>query len=687
MPDPDRHEHVNLEVERLIGLATRPLVDNSELRLVAEVELRKAIEAHEADRPGAAAEAADSLARADLHPHRGRWRIALYLLTLLVSLPLISQTVSQVMQSAGIGKIFTSLFSYVAVHGKISNLDARQSLLLYGDDRAGTYSGRWKPLWESDPENPAFLAEYAGNYFSEHKKLSPEILAAAEKVDPDNGWFLAFAAATDADAVVRREKRSADDTKAGRAPVITIIDEKQLEEALRLIHQLAAKPRLTSYQMDLLRQRIVLIPPRQDFVSQIPLLSYVAALRSFNIPFRKLPDLLAAGAQQCAAEGDVEGFQRIIGDWRALVTASATDGGTLLDLLVAKMTMISPAANFRDAALTLGLDEEARYFADVVEWSRKEKEILDQRRRAENSENETLKNKSSILGGLTSPMLANQVLSPPALSDEDRRPARYADHALFGRVLSGMGWTLLGLGVIAAASVRFNKSKLTGGLFRQMTDLLRPSDWMTLVLGGVFFPVIWYLLITRLTPLTAREWAVTFMNFIPLVGQFGSLLLSLLILPTVIASGILAKRGAILGLKPRFPWLGWLAAAAALAGVPVFGAVLLYAGAGNLVLALAFLPLFAMLAWIMSGFAFGQSLHELRRAALGRIVLPVWVSGMLALALLIPFHYAEERRWIQRDRMGEISVDAPAMSRYEYEVTQILREELLQKIRQSTIGR
>jgi hypothetical protein len=676
---------MNSEVDRLIELVVRPLADNSELRLVAEAELRKSIEAHEADRPGAAAEAADSLARADLHPHRGRWRIALYLLTLLVSLPLISHTVRQVVQSSVVGKMATSLFSYVAVPGKIPNLHPAQQLLLYGDARAGTGSARWRSLWESEPENPAYLAEYAGSYFKEHKNLSPEILAAAENIDPDNGWFLAFAAATDADTAVKREKRSTQQVKAGEAAIMTIMNEKQLEEALALIHQLAAKPRFTSYQADLLRQRIPLFAPRKDFVSQIPLLGYVAALPAHGISFRKLADILAAGAQQSAAKGDVEGFRRIVGDWRGLVTASAKGGTTMVDLLVAKVTMLGPAANFRDAARTLGLEEEARYFADLVEFSKADKDAREQRRPAEGAKEESFRKKSSILGGLTGPMLGRQVLSPPPYSAEDMLPARYADHALFGRAFSGLGWTLIGLGVVAVACVRYNKSKLTGGLFRRMTDLLSPRDWVLLVLGGVVFPVFWYLSITRLTPLTARDWSVTFMNFIPLGGQFGSFLLSLLILPTVIASRILAKRGAVFGLTPRFPWLGWLAAAAALAGVPVFGAVSLYAGAGNLLFALALLPLCSMLAWVLSGFAFGQGSHELRRAALGRIVLPVWVSGMLALALLIPFHYAEERRWIQRDRVGEISVDAPAMSRYEYDVTQIMRQELLEMIGQSQI--
>jgi hypothetical protein len=433
-----------------------------------------------------------------------------------------------------------------------------------------------------------------------------------------------------------------------------------------------------SYQEELLRERIPLLPPRRDFVSQIPRLVHVGSITSPGIPFRKFPDILAAGAQQCAAKGDVDGFRRIIGDWRALVTNSVRDGDTMIDLLVAKVTMTAPAPNFRDAANALGLDKEARYFADLYERSRLEKEARDQRRSASIAEDEISQRKSSIFGVLTGPLLARQVTSPPKLTDEDMRPARYADHALVGRVLSAAGWALLGLVLLISASVR--GSPLARGLGRRMTALLRPRDWVWLMAGGVVFPVLWYLLITRLTPLASREWSVTYWAFIPACGQFGCFFLSLLILPPVIASELLAKRGAMFALEPRFPWLGWWAAVIALLGVPAFGAVPLYFQSGILVFVLVIFPAISVVAWILAGLAFGRPSHALRRAVVCRIILPARVGGILALALLIPYHYAEEQRWIQLDRLGEISTDAPALSRYEYQVTQILRAELLEMI-------
>jgi hypothetical protein len=50
------------------------------------------------------------------------------------------------------------------------------------------------------------------------------------------------------------------------------------------------------------------------------------------------------------------------------------------------------------------------------------------------------------------------------------------------------------------------------------------------------------------------------------------------------------------------------------------------------------------------------------------------------MALSLRFHYAEEKRWIQQDRIGEITADSPSLSRYEHLVIQVLRREILETL-------
>ncbi|MEX1116258.1 MAG: hypothetical protein WEB53_13475 [Akkermansiaceae bacterium] len=72
------------EAKRLIELATRPLAGNAKLLLAAETELGNALAVHAADRPEAVAAAAAVLTRADRHPLRRHWKVALVALTVWI---------------------------------------------------------------------------------------------------------------------------------------------------------------------------------------------------------------------------------------------------------------------------------------------------------------------------------------------------------------------------------------------------------------------------------------------------------------------------------------------------------------------------------------------------------------------------------------------------------------------------
>ena len=678
---------MNPEVEHLIDLATRPLADNAELRLSAESELRKSLEAHAADRPEGVKEAADALARADLHPKRGRWNFVLLAVTALVSLPPIAHSVWQL-------KLFSQVrgvFNFTAVSGEaapgLPRFSASEKLLLFGDRTAKNESDKWKPLWQSEPDNPAYLAEYALAYYRDHKELSPEILAEAERVDPDNGWFPALAASGTAERAVTKERTVSSTSKGvSKTPVWKIDDKQRLADTLAAIHRFAPKSRFTAYQGELLRQRIPLFPPRRDFVSQVPPMAYVLGIYSTSIQFRKLSDAMAAGAQQCAADGDVEGFRKIVGDWQLLVTAVSGGGETMIDVLIAKVIFNGPAANFRDAARQLGLEDVALRFAGIYDRGQDEKNGREARRKTGSAIETLALQHGSVFTSMSVPFLVGQVKKPPVLTENDLRPGRYADHAVFERFASWLGVLLLGFGAASASSFRYRQSPLARRLSARMVDLFRPSDWVWVILGGIVFPILWYFCITRLTPLSGREWSGRMSLFMQQGGQFGSMVIFMLVLTCVIASRRLAKRGAVIGLEGRFQWFGRLAGVAALLAVPVFGGLMFPSGIGRLFLWVAYGLLGIAAVWLLTGFVvsiFGRESQALRRATLARIAWPVWVFGMLALVAIVPFYYAEERHWVQRDRIFEISAECAGPNRYEYQVTQILRAELLETIRQA----
>lgn len=682
---------MNPDADRFIELAARSLDDNAELQLSAEAELRKAIGANAASHSGALTAAVHSLEHADKSPRRRWWRIALLGGMALVSLPLLVQTAMQCKNLVMVRSMYTFEMDTSALEKSMVDLTPKQKLLLFGASGAANDEDRWKPLWESEPENPAYLAEYAMAYFRAHGGLSPEILGAAGNLDSDNAWFPAIAAAGIADKAVSKVRVPSSGGKRSRAtPVWKIDDEKRLKDSLSAIHGFTSLPRFEPYQKELLTERMPLLPPRRDFVSQYPPIIYAFSMPTSTIQFRRFADVMAAGAQQCAATGDVEGFQQIIRDWKWLSEIAARNSATLVDGLVAKMIITSPLANYRDAARTLGLEKNAAYFEALDHQAQMEKDARNMRHKPLSPMEQLIERRSSVFFGMTGPMVARQVKSPPPLTEHDLKPGRFADHALLERAGSWAGWLLLGIGAgLAGLSGKWG-NPLARRLSVRMQDLFRLSDWLWVIVGGLVLPVVWYFAITRFTPLAAREWSARLSMFIQPGGQFGGMLLSMIILPVLIASGRLAKRGAALGLAPRFRWLGWLAAVAALLSIPAYGSWLIWGNSGQIRQYIAFgLSGFAVI-WILVGLGlkgFGSVSQALRRATLARLLPPVWVCGMLMLAMLVPYFYSQEKRWIQQDQLFGVSAEFPAPMRYEHEVTKILRGELLEMLEGAEISR
>ena len=97
---------------------------------------------------------------------RGRWRTILYLATLLVSLPVLGISAWRCahfynFQSGFFQSGFPGFFETEPRTGIEDALNPAQRLLLVGNNKATNLADRWKPLWDSEPDNPAYLAEYA----------------------------------------------------------------------------------------------------------------------------------------------------------------------------------------------------------------------------------------------------------------------------------------------------------------------------------------------------------------------------------------------------------------------------------------------------------------------------------------------------------------------------------------------
>ncbi len=194
-------------------------------------------------------------------------------------------------------------------------------------------------------------------------------------------------------------------------------------------------------------------------------------------------------------------------------------------------------------------------------------------------------------------------------------------------------------------------------------------------------PSLFYFVIYRLTPLGARDWSIAASAFMVPAGQVAAMGFLMIVLPVLVARWRLGKRGAMLGWQQRRAWMGWAAVICGALSLPVFG--LSFArGKGNeavMMIAAALLGIL-VLAWLVIGIraVFSKRPALLRRVTLSRILVPAYALGMLLMAASMPLYHAAEKRWLAQDRLMEITPEAPALSRYEWEVAQAMRTELLE---------
>ena len=673
MPDP---------AHRFIDATVRPLGDNAELEIAARNELAASID-RTGDATGDSLDiAAERLEHVDRRKRGNWWKYILYAVTGIVSVVTLSLTGKSyfLWRNALMDIGFWGSYGWSSSPGTLDkwmakDLTPEQRLILLGDTSRNGKADQFRALWESDPENPAYFADYATAHISEKSTLPPDFLETGRRLDPGNAWFAILSAGVLAEEAIDRTFRGTT-TSPGGLKLKVVKDQGKLDEALALLHEAASEKRFDTYLLDLLEQRIPLVPKRTDSVDQMFPIAYMAGLSIPNMRIRYLADGVSVKAIQLANDDDLEGFRRLLADWDAFAdTYVRADHATLVDVMLAMATVRTALKPLQEAATDLGLMEEAARLKALDDRFEARKSALSSRI----DPNKDVALRSSILAGLTVPLVALQTARAPVIQPEDLEPGRLADHALMGRVLSQFAWLVLGLTLLAAGLFRFRGSRLNRRLSARLEYLLRPVDWLWIAVIGLLVPLVYYQLIYRFTPLGGREWSLKG-NFVS-AGQFGAMLLLMVVLPVVIARWRLALRAGCAGMECGRNCIAWVAVIIGALALPLAGASFFAGGFGQVVAIIAGCLLGMLLLYVIfigSRALFSSHAGVLRRVTVSRVLTPAYAMGMLLMLALVPLYHAEERRWIANDRLLEVSVDAPSMGRFEYEVTQALKQEVVE---------
>jgi hypothetical protein len=344
--------------------------------------------------------------------------------------------------------------------------------------------------------------------------------------------------------------------------------------------------------------------------------------------------------------------------------------------MIQELTVSVTSKRFAHTARTLGIEEQ------ISPWASRKKRlesVREERRKLDHGD--WIKLRASMLSGLVMPVLSSRTTRVRSITDSDLKPGRMADHELFARISAAAVWLVFGLILFATALYRQRASMLMRRLSGRLEDLLKPVDWAWILGAGVVLPFLFYLAIYRLTPLGARDWSIAASAFLVPAGQIAAMGFLMIVLPVVIARWRLGKRGAMLGWQKGSAWMGWTAVICGAISLPVFG--LSFAnGKGSetvMMIAAALLGILVLTGLVIGIRAvFSKRPALLRRVTLSRALVPAYALGMLLMAASMPLYHAAEKRWLAQDRLMEITPEAPAISRYEWEVAQAMRAELLE---------
>ncbi len=650
---------------RLIEAAVRPLANDAEV-----MQSGKGFLATLTTIPARGAEAA--LKRWDASDAKTGKATRRLLCYLLVTAAFVVSLTFDISEFAGYERI-TGYTSYFRGYARQNQIDgtytaAEKRLLLIGDVNQSK-SDLAKALWNSDPTNPAYFANYAVVYLSETDRLPAGFLETARRLDPENSFFLYLAAANEVRLVDMKFPGS----------VYWSAPKDRYDPALTILHDAGKLPRFDSYLIQLRRERIPLLSQNTLFEYRNSVY-FLARTYPPNLDWERMNKAIALKSSLFADSGDKTGLIELSRDTDAFLRHMTHGQPELNEIPMLTGGRLSVV--FEELASAA---ERLELFADAAKLQTKIDRLKqwDIDRDASNYQigGKPWQTKAGI--AKSSEIQIEQALHPPVLTDHDVKPGRMFDHGVFAQICSYAVAAALGVMAMAVALFRFRSPPLVRGLSARMEVLLQPVDWMWL-LAAVIPPLPYLMLIAHLTKLggygtsfteTPIELSYGWTN--PPMAQFLGVLLMMLILSILVARWRLGIRAAAFGFSNTRLWLGSLALLSAAAFIPLVGWAVVAESKPGLVAAWFLLGFpVAWLCGVACRAMICASAWLLHHTTASRVLVPTYVAGLFFLLIAMPFFKWNRQYWFERDRLSHLDPAYPAFSKFEYDLALAARKEL-----------
>ncbi|WAC20517.1 hypothetical protein OVA24_03880 [Luteolibacter sp. SL250] len=536
-----------------------------------------------------------------------------------------------------------------------------------------------KELWDSAPENPAFFAEYAVAYHSQHKTLPPDYFETATRLDPDNAWFDYYGAAVTGYKSVKKLPNDEEDKKRKRAHRYEIRNRETYGQALEIIRRAGDKPNYNSYEREMISRRVALLP-QSTLQEKLASTAYLVGMKHASIVILlDLSGTFCARLDELEQAGDADGFREFAGEGRAYILKLVRDGEfNMVNELTVHVSVAAISRHVTERAVDMSIAGE---FPWAAEWY----EVLEKQRLERSDRSEERKGKVSVadrkggfLAMLYVPSALERFPDSQPIKEEEFKPSRLHDYSWLSMIGSG-GLRLFIAGVgVGFLLYRFRASSLVRVMSRRVEWLLSPMDWLWIIAGGVVLPVGLVYSLMFFTPLGSWDTSVRrtasvlyLVQPIPAFLALGSLMI---IVPVLVVRWRLRRKAGALGFRGG-DGAGWLAVGGLLIFATSYKHVWPYQvsyGAGAL--ALLWLLLVAGRA------VFSGPPRLLSRVVISRVMLPVCATGVLVAHVSI-FGFQKARQyWLERDELMKFSADEPGLSKHEYRLAHQMRTGLRQLV-------
>lgn len=671
---------------RFIEAAVRPLADNAEQQAAA----RSLLEISVVESGVGCEEATVRWDAVDLDKRRFGWKKSLYVFLCIVSLVMVTDLVRKLLNyeqaTSSIGS--TEYVDFFHWGSKISeeevarDLTPDQTRLLFGDLSKTSYPDRMKSLWESEPDNPAYFSAYADACLRDYKKLPPDFLTTARRLDPNNAWFTYLAAGERSKGALKMRKQSDADRKANAPREWDVLDNVALNESLALLREARSQSKCDGYSAQLDREQIKLLStgtPKEIVFTAVFFVGNHYSLYKLG----SLSAAINAKLWLCGEAGDTKYFNELLDDAEDFIRKiDKSEVESLPGEMVNMNVTFGLVANAFPAARKLGL-------SDIVAELRPVFETINQRhadyllmKRESNAD--LMWDHGGELAHAVNVSNTRGIKNPPQLTMEELEPGRLMDHETVAWTGCYFAWAILVVSIGLAAAFRFRCPVLIRRLALRFEMLIPQRDWIRILGFGVVLPVFYFLAITRLTPLGGRGLSmlgcnvVTFYFDDPPLGFVQWIGLGLLIL---FSSGA----ALLVCVRKRCGALGMVSGKSLLLVVPIFCAAAFIPVSGWAVW--DYSALVAMTAWILGGVVILWLVMIISSAVFSNYKKQIFygtVARMLTVpcafaALLVisstPIFKAIAFHWSSKDTLVRMDKHLPTGTEYEHRVALQYRKE------------